>query len=154
MEGDCPFLPFEIWCRILPHSFESVRAGLHLGLVCRAWRDESRHVEFWRVWLEARRKALLESVIEWPAMLAVLQRRYVVVPFQCTTMELIQSKIEGFDVSRGKFFGRALTVFCFEGQVDEKGERTGKGAVYYDDGDVYWGGLLDGLFHGEGRYVW
>ena len=63
MEGDCPFLPFEIWCRILPHSFESVRAGLHLGLVCRAWRDESRHVEFWRVWLEARRKALLEFAI-------------------------------------------------------------------------------------------
>jgi hypothetical protein len=43
----------------------------------------------------------------------------------------------------------------YEGDVDEKGNRHGKGKVTYTNGDYYEGGFVDDKFHGDkGVYHW
>jgi hypothetical protein len=109
-EGDVRVeLPMEVWAMILPFSFATVNEALSLGTVCRAWNEEMSQENFWSVWLRKRKQVVLEALISMSRqeLFAVVEREYIVVPpIQCSMLELVQSKCEGF--SKLKTWGSSV----------------------------------------------
>ncbi len=155
-DGDAVVLPMEILTRILPFAWDTLGQSMMLQLVCRSFHAEAESPAFWARWLERRERELFDAVrLHDSGLLKTLDGLYQRVPacIKAAGMRaVIRSKLPPMAGHDG--FAQTLRLQLFEGHLDSSGERNGPCALYYSDGDAYFGTVRQGVFSGIGEYQW
>lgn len=156
-DGGDALLPHEILARILPFAWERLEEARALQLVCRAFHHEADTRAFWAHWLERREARLFTAVQRYDqALLKTLHAFYQRIPTPILVAGGMRAVVQS-KMAPGSAPGFATTMRSqlFEGWVDPvSNERNGPCALYFSDGDAFFGSLRDGVFSGTGVYQW